>query len=275
MALANPRQLLHQASLAGTVVPAFNIDSPEMFLGVLDASCDADVPVIIQVTAETLGLWGWESLSAWLLTTIGQADIDVALMLDHSTQVTDITRAIELGFTGVMFDGSARPLAENIRVTATVIEAAAPSGCFVEGEVGHVSRDGEPPHWEHLTTVEEALSYYDATHVDALAVAVGTKHGHYRAAEDMDFGRLREIHEAVRTPLVLHGGSGLPADVLSQLSSLGITKVNIGTALRRAWWKTVSAHTDLKPREALTMARQAVSLRCRDIMGSLGARKSL
>lgn len=270
MGLANPRHLIHHASISGTIVPAFNIDSPDMFLGVLDAVQENQVPAIIQVTADTLNLWGWESLSAWLLATINQTASDVALMLDHSTRLDDILRAINLGFTGVMFDGSARPLLENIQVTTTVIESALKQGCFVEGEVGHVARDGEPPHWEHLTTVAEALSYYEATRVDALAVAVGTKHGHYRTAEDLDFGRLQEIHAAVKAPLVLHGGSGLPIDVLGQLSSLGITKVNVGTALRREWWAAVSAHTHLKPREALMKARQAVRSRCQDIIGALG-----
>jgi fructose/tagatose bisphosphate aldolase len=190
----------------------------------------------------------------------------VALLLDHAKHIPLITRAVDLGFQAVMYDGSALPLAENIANTQAVSGYARGRGCFVEGEVGHVARDGEPAEWEHLTAVDEALAYWNAVEIDALAVAVGSRHGHYRSAQDINVERVGAIYEAVAAPLVLHGGSGLPAELFHDVIHRGVAKVNIGTELRRVWWATMDASRAKKPREALLAAREAVAARATQII---------
>lgn len=250
-------------------VPAFNIDSIDMAMAVIAAAEEHDTGFILQVTAETLDIWGWEFLSQTLLNLVDQAAVPVALMLDHAKHLPFIIRAVDLGFHGVMYDGSALPLEENIANTQAASQYAKARGCFVEGEVGHVARDGEPAEWEHLTTVDEAARYFHSVEIDALAVAVGSKHGHYRSATDINIDRVREIFQEVQAPLVLHGGSGLPVSLFSAVIQGGVSKVNIGTELRRAWWSAMRESGDLKPREALREARKVVAERAGTIIAQI------
>ena len=263
------KNLVTSAQARGEAVAALNIDSIDTAMGVIMAAESAKSGFILQVTVETLEIWGWEFLTKTLLELINQAHVPIALLLDHAKNPESIRRAINLGFDAVMYDGSALPLGDNLAATREVVAYAQSYGVFVEGEVGHVARDGEPAQWEHLTSVEEATTYWSRAGVDALAVAVGSKHGHYRAKEDVHVERVREIAEATRAPLVLHGGSGMPADLFSDLIQAGIAKVNVGTALRRAWWAGIDATRDQKPREALLAARQRVLERSHKIIAQL------
>lgn len=256
--IGNAAGLLKEATAQSVAVPAFNIDSIEMAMGILDAAARSETGLILQVTVETLNIWGWNFLIPTLSRLIEASPVAAVLMLDHAKAIEDIIRAVDLGIKAVMFDGSAAPIDQNIRLTQSVVAYARPRGCFVEGEVGHVARDGEPIEWEHLTTVGEAQGYWRATGVDALAVAVGSKHGHYRSSTDVNLDRLNDIHQAVGAPLVMHGGSGMPRELFGPLCDRGIAKVNIGTELRRAWWDAVGLAATMKPREALLQARQNV-----------------
>lgn len=259
--LTSPKDLIHQARNKGGAVPALNIDSLEMAIGVIAAAEAQQINVLLQVTAETLNIWGWEVFSNALLFILRQARVNTGLILDHAKNVDDVKKAIDLGFSGVMFDGSALSLPENISLSIETVSYAKTGNCYVEGEVGHVARDGEPPAWEHLTTVEEAANYWNATGVDALAVAIGSKHGHYRTVSDIRVDRVQEICDKLGAPLVLHGGSGMPSDLFPILCSHGIAKVNIGTELRRVWWQAIENNCDRKPREALHAARMAIQKR--------------
>jgi fructose-bisphosphate aldolase class II len=272
--IGNPTQLIVDAKARGAAVAAFNVDSIDMAMGVIEAAQWLDTGFILQVTVETLDIWGWEFFSETVTRLISGPHIPIVLLLDHAKRVDDIRRAIDLGFPAVMFDGSALPLTENIAKTQEVVSYARAHGCFVEGEVGHVARDGEPAHWEHLTTIEEAKTYWDAAGVDALAVAVGSKHGHYRTPEDIHVDRVGEIFEVIHAPLVLHGGSGMPVELFSQLISRGIVKVNIGTELRRAWWSGIDGVEHAKPREALRAARAEVKARSIEIVQALNPASS-
>jgi fructose-bisphosphate aldolase class II len=256
--LTNPKNLIHQARDAGVAIPAFNIDSLEMAMGVISAAETKKVNILLQITVETLNIWGWDVFSDALLFILRQSDVNTGLILDHAKNVDDIKKAIDLGFSGVMFDGSALPLPENIALSLEAVSYAKTKNCYVEGEIGHVARDGEPPAWEHLTTVEEAWDYLSATRVDALAVAIGSKHGHYRNVSDIRMDRVQDIFATLGAPLVLHGGSGMPQKLFPILCSHGIAKVNIGTELRRVWWQAIENNRDRKPREAVQAARIAV-----------------
>lgn len=266
MALTVPTNLLSEAADRNALILAVNVDSWDMAHAVVRAAEEARTGVILQVTAETLDLWGWGNFSRALLDLIAKAGVEAGLLLDHETRMENIQRAITLGFTGVMYDGSALPFDLNVQSTQRVVELARGHGVSVEGEIGHVARDGEPPEWEHITTVAEAQEFYRETGVDALAVAIGTRHGHQRQASDLRLDRLAEIHRSVAVPLVLHGGSGLATAVLGQLGQLGVSKVNLGTGLRKIWWQTLLAAQDMKPRQALFAASEAIRSYLRDKM---------
>ncbi len=140
----------------------------------------------------------------------------------------EVLRALRYGATGIMIDASTLPLAENIAATKNVVDMCAECGVSVEGELGHVGTTKDSVMAEY-TKVDEAVRFVDETGVSALAVMVGTAHGHYKQAPVLAIDRIAEIHAATKAHLVLHGGSGVPDDQIRAAVAAGIRKVNFGT----------------------------------------------
>lgn len=242
-----------------TAIAGFNIDSLDMAWAVIDAAEAANRPIFLQVTKETLDLMGWDRGIKALTDLLAMTNIPVSLHLDHAKDIDTIQRALDHGFTSVMFDGSALPLQDNINQTQKVVNLAKSYNALTEGEIGHVARDGESPEYNrHLTTVAEAVLFFNATSVDLLAIAIGTRHGTNIGPNTINLDRLVQIHEAMAVPLVLHGGSGISKSSEKEVISRGITKINIGTQLRKIWWSTINKNTQLKPREVLFDIRNEI-----------------
>jgi fructose-bisphosphate aldolase class II len=167
--------------------------------------------------------------------------VPVVLHLDHTFEIRVIREAIEAGFTSVMIDQSAKPLEENIAVSADVVRLAHASNVSVEAELGKIGTTDfveTDEDVEHFTDPEEAQRFVAETGVDALAVAIGTAHGHYTTRKPrVDLERLKAIRALTPVHLVLHGGSGVPAAMIHDAIRLpggGISKVNIATDLEHA-----------------------------------------
>lgn len=164
------------------------------------------------------------------------ARVPVALALDHGKAFSLIGQAFRAGFTGLMIDASSEPLAENIRQTAAVVKMAHTAGVCVEGELGHIA---DAPTYEladasvKMTQVADVLPFIEQTHIDLLAISVGTAHGLYPAGvkPKIDFQRLEELHAVSTRPLALHGGSGTPAEDIRRVSEFGVAKINVGAAV--------------------------------------------
>lgn len=160
------------------------------------------------------------------------ARIPFVLHLDHATDIRTIEDAIALGFSSVMFDGSRLPLEENIRRTREVVDFAHGSGVSVEGELGYLNKeDGTGQSRLECTGVDESALFVAETGVDALAVAVGNAHGVYKEEPRIDLVRIREIHDRLKVPLVLHGSSGIPPEVLVRCFGAGVKKINVNTEI--------------------------------------------
>ena len=140
-----------------------------------------------------------------------------------------------------MIDGSKLPFKENIEITRRVVEVAHAAGVSVESELGHVAQNSDNNDiTQFFTRPEDARQFVEETGVDALAVAIGTAHGFYKGEVKLDFARLEEIRDAVgETALVLHGGSGVPNNLLRRSVKSGITKINFGTELKNAFTMAV------------------------------------
>jgi ketose-bisphosphate aldolase len=189
----------------------------------------------------------------------------VALHLDHGASYELAARCVEAGYTSVMIDGSKLPFDENVEVTRRVVEMAHAAGVSVEGELGHVAHNEEGGDITRFyTRPEDAARFVEATGVDALAVAVGTAHGFYKGEVRLDFDRLRQIHDAVgeRARLVLHGGSGVPDELLRRAVESGIAKINFGTELKNAFTlavkRSLSASDEIDLRKTFAPAIEAV-----------------
>ncbi len=141
--------------------------------------------------------------------------------------------ALQLGFSSIMFDASAKERSINIQETREIVKIAHAFGASVEGEIGHVGDGAEADNdnTASYTSPQEAYEYIMETGVDACAVAIGTAHGAYKSAPKLDLDRLAQIRAAVSVPLVLHGGSGLSDDDFKNSIQRGIAKVNIFTDL--------------------------------------------
>ena len=230
--LVNLKDVLIPAQKGGYAVGLFNTTDTDMLEGVLAAAEELRAPVIIG-TAEVLLPFGELKLIAPSVRAAAErATVPVVLHYDHGLTVERCIEALDLGFTSIMFDGSAGDADANVELTRKVVEMCHARGVTVEGEIGHVGNaDVEGDQDNNYTTPEEAKAFVEATGVDALAVAIGTAHGAYKHKPCLDLDRLAAIRNTIDTPLVLHGGSGLTDDDFRNTIKNGIAKVNIFTDL--------------------------------------------
>jgi len=239
MALVTLREMLGHARRNGYAVPMFNVVSIEFLDAILRAAVDARSPVILGVAEVHLEYVSLDLLAPAIHEAARSAPIPVVVHFDHGETLEAVIRAIRAGFTSVMLDASEHPFEENVRITREVVRVARAVGASVEGEIGRMvgaeaSLVPKEAREEFFTDPEEAAEFVRMTGVDALAVSVGTVHGRYKGEPRLDFERLRRISELVPVPLVLHGGSGTPADQLRRAVELGVAKVNFFTDLQVA-----------------------------------------
>ena len=231
--LVNLNEVLKKAQKGKYAVGLFNTTDTDMLQAVIEAAEESNSPVILG-TAEVLLPYGELKLIApSVIAAAKRAQVPVVVHYDHGLTFDRCIEALKLGFSSIMFDGSAKPYEQNIAETREMVKIAHAFGATVEGEIGHV---GEAAKEDNLltdmyTTPEEAKAYLEATGVDALAVAIGSAHGVYKKKPMLNIERLKEISSTVKVPLVLHGGSGLSDDDFKNTIRNGIAKVNIFTDL--------------------------------------------
>lgn len=195
-----------------------------------------------------------------------KASVPVTLSLDHGKEPVKIRQAFRAGFSGLMIDASAFPLAENIRQTREVTELAASVGLCVEGELGHLA---DAPRYDHATNADlmtqpaDVVPFVEQTGIDLLAVSVGTAHGMYAPGVKpaLDFDRLAGLQRVSPVPLALHGGSGTPFDQLQRCPSFGVAKINVGAAIfeagKAALLHTLCHDSAIELADALSVMEQA------------------
>ena len=231
--LVNLNAVLADAQRNHYAVGLFNTTDTDMLEAVIAAAEETRSPVIIG-TAEVLLPHGELSLIApSVLAAAKRATVPVVMHYDHGLTFDRCMEALQLGFSSVMFDGSAGDYQKNIADTREIVKIAHAFGATVEGEIGHVGQADQEDNdaTDLYTRVDEAVEYLNATGVDALAVSIGTAHGAYKSKPKLDFDRLTDLSTALPVPLVLHGGSGLSDDDFRRSISCGISKVNIFTDL--------------------------------------------
>lgn len=231
--LVNLNAVLADAQKNHYAVGLFNTTDTDMLEAVISAAEETHSPVIIG-TAEILLPHGELKLIApSVLAAAKRATVPVVMHYDHGLTFDRCMEALQLGFSSVMFDGSAGDYQKNIADTREIVKIAHAFGATVEGEIGHVGQADQEDNdaTDLYTRVDEAVEYLNATGVDALAVSIGTAHGAYKSKPKLDFDRLTDLHAALPVPLVLHGGSGLSDDDFRRSISCGISKVNIFTDL--------------------------------------------
>lgn len=231
------------AAAAPGAVGSFNVLDVDMALAIADAAETEKRPVIIGVASRHFDVVRAEMFASALLRVAERCGQKVALHLDHATpaQMDMIRRALDAGFTSIMIDGSELPLAKNISASAAVVELCKKYGASVEGELGGIA--GEEGEADQAADAPEKLPYTDAAEaaryvresgVDALAIAVGTAHGIYKAAPEISFSTIEAVAAAVNVPLVLHGATGVREEDIRRCVRLGIRKINFFSGFLQA-----------------------------------------
>ena len=244
MPLCNMKDLLKKAEEGNYAVGSFSIANMEMILGVIKAAEETRSPIILQIAEVRLNHSPLDIIGPAMLAAAKNASVPVAVHLDHGTSLECIGKALRLGFTSVMFDGSHLPFEENVEMTKAVVEMAKGTGAAVEAEIGCVggSEDGSVDIAMRCTSPEQAKLFSERTGVDCLAIAIGNAHGFYKDEPELRFDILSEVDRLVDVPLVLHGGTGISEEDFIRCHQNGIKKINIATA--------TFASTEKKVREA-------------------------
>ncbi len=230
--LVNMKTLLADAEKGNYAVGSFSVANMEMVLGVIKAAEELRAPIILQIAEVRLKQSPLAVIGPLMVAAAKGAKVPVAVHFDHGKTMEKISEALEIGFTSVMFDGSHLPLDENIAQTQRVIEKASQYGAAVEAEIGCVggSEDGSEDIAINCTNPADAVRFEQETGVDALAIAIGNAHGNYKSTPKLRFDILEEVERITKTPLVLHGGTGITPDDFVRCSKTGIKKINIATA---------------------------------------------
>ncbi|WP_297281207.1 class II fructose-1,6-bisphosphate aldolase [uncultured Anaerococcus sp.] len=230
--LVNAKEMLDKAYENGYAIGHFNTNNLEWTKAILEAAEEKQTAVIIAASEGANKYMGGYKVVADLVKNLHDSlniTVPVAIHLDHGTY-EGAKACIEAGYTSVMFDGSSLPLEENLEKTREIVELAHSKNISVEGEVGGIGgeEDGVTSAGE-LADVEECKKLADCG-IDFLAAGIGNIHGVYPDDwQGLSFDRLQEISDAVKMPIVLHGGTGIPEDQIKKAISLGVSKINVNT----------------------------------------------
>ena len=233
------KEVLKEANDLNMAVGAFNTHNLEMLPAIIKAAVKEKTPVIVQTSCGTANYIGHKNLVSICKSMADEYGAEVVLHLDHAKDYDEIRKAIDAGYSSVMFDGSSLPLKENILGTKRVVAYAKKYGVSVEAELGTVggTEDGIAVAQDEVryTDPADAVEFVKQTGIDALAVAIGTNHGQYKSKTNINFERLKEIKDVVDIPLVIHGGTGVKEEDVKKVIDLGIRKFNVGTELLVGW----------------------------------------
>ena len=259
MSIVNAKEIMIPAAKEGWAVGAFNVTDLLQFEAVIDAAIEKKAPVIVQTSVKPSQFLGTNMMVAIYRTLAESAPVPVCLHLDHSTSIDYCKKCADAGYTNIMIDASKQSYEENIRQTKEVVDYCHSVGNIsVEGELGTVGGVEDQikvaADEAQLANPEQSIEFVERTGVDIFAPAIGTAHGVYKTKNPkIDFERMATIHKmlnsnGIKTPLVVHGGTGLPDDYVAKLLAAGGAKFNVSTELKHtlldAKWEYLSAHRD-------------------------------
>lgn len=259
MSIANAKEVTLVAAQKGYAVGAFNVTDLLQFEAVIDAAIETKSPVMVQTSVKPSQFLGTDMMVAIYRTLAEKAPVPVVLHLDHCTEVDYCKKCADAGYTNIMIDASKQSYEENIRQTKEVVDYCHSVGNIsVEGELGTVGGVEDQikvaEDEAQLANPEQSVEFVKRTGVDIFAPAIGTAHGVYKTKNPkIDTERMATIHKmlngnGIKTPLVVHGGTGLPEDTIKKLLAAGGAKFNVSTELKRvlidAKWEYISAHRE-------------------------------
>jgi len=244
MSIVNAKEILIEAARGKYAIGAFNITDLIQLEGVVDAAVEKKSPLIIQTSVKPSKFLGANVMVAIYKTIAASAPIPICLHLDHCTEVDYCKKCADTGYTNIMIDASKQTFEENIHQTKEIVDYCHKVGDIsVEGELGTVSGVEDQvkvaENEAALANPTQSVVFVERTGLDLFAPAIGTAHGVYKTKNPkVDFERLAKINQllngkTIKTPLVVHGGTGLPEDYIQKLIAAGGAKFNVSTELKR------------------------------------------
>jgi len=289
MSIVNAKEIMVEAAKGKYAVGAFNITDLIQMEGVVDAAIEKKSPLIIQTSVKPSKFLGTKVMVAIYRAIASAAPIPICLHLDHCTEMDYCKTCADAGYTNIMIDASKQPYEENIRQTKEVVDYSHKVGDIsVEGELGTVSGVEDQikvaEDETQLANPVQAVEFVERTGLDIFAPAIGTAHGVYKTKNPkVDFERLGKINQllnggGIKTPLVVHGGTGLPEDYIKKLIEMGGAKFNVSTELKRtlidAKYEYITDHREeYDPGKVDVAARDAIRKAVGhwiDMLGSAG-----
>ncbi|ADI00663.1 class II fructose-1,6-bisphosphate aldolase [Salisediminibacterium selenitireducens] len=280
MPLVSMTDMLNKAFQNQYAVGQFNINNLEWTQAILQAAEEEQSPVILGVSEGAAKYMGGFKLITAMVKELMESQgttVPVAIHLDHGQSIENCKKAVDAGFTSVMIDGSHHPIEENIEMTKAVVEYAHARGASVEAEVGTVGGEEDGViGGVNYADLEECVRITKEGKADALAAALGSVHGPYQGEPKLGFKEMEEIANATKTPLVLHGGSGIPTHQVKKAIEFGHAKINVNTECQIEWTKAVREKlaNDEKvydPRKVIGPGKEAIVRVVKDKMQEFGS----
>lgn len=245
-------EVLDVAEARKIAIGAFNISSLECIQAIINVAEELQQPVIISYGPGHAMIISLDVIGPIMVMMAKKATVPVCVHLDHCEDLAIIEAALEMGFTSVMYDGSVLPFEENVANSQKTVALAKKYNASVEAEIGSMgeaefgskdAEDGEARESSY-TNVEETVKFVEATKIDALACSFGTVHGIYSAEPCLDFDRVKDIHNHINIPIVMHGGSGVPDEDVRKCIANGVRKINYYTYMAKAAGAAVKEYCD-------------------------------
>ena len=225
------KNILKMAESKDMAIAAFNVTSLEGVLAVIEAAEDEDTPVILQFANAAHSKYiSLEDIGRVMVAFANKSKVPVCVHLDHGNNFDEIKRALDLGFTSIMYDGSELSLKQNIANTKYAKILADEYGASIEAELGSMGTEGENENiLGAYTDPEVARVFVNETGIDALAASFGTVHGIYKSRPNLDFDIISGIRKLSGIPVVMHGGSGISDSDFKKCIDCGVRKINYYT----------------------------------------------
>ncbi|MBI9104589.1 MAG: class II fructose-bisphosphate aldolase [Spirochaetales bacterium] len=254
MSIVTNKQLLDHAKAGKYAVAAFNTNNLEYIQAIIEAAKELNAPVIVEAAQSEIDYMDGYAFTAIVRALAERKPIPVGIHLDHGPSYEEAVRCFRYGFTSVMYDGSALPLEDNIANTKKVVEAAHACGVSVEGEIGVIGQAEDGPEGPQndnfgLADPDECERFVKETGVDCFAAAIGNAHGLYKKEPELRFDLLAEVEKRCQVPLVLHGGTGIPEADLRKAITMGVSKINFSTVMRKGCIETLTETLNSNPGE--------------------------
>ena len=273
MPLVNMKPMLREAMEQGYAVAAFNLVDYGTTKAMVRAAEELKAPVIIQVSTKTIKYYSHQEIFNWVRDLAVNSPSPIVLHLDHCKDLDVIRKCAETGWTSVMIDASELPFEENLKLSRQAFEIASAHGIGLEAEIGQILGVEDDmvvhEHESHLTDPAEAERFCRELDLAAFAAAIGSAHGYNTGDPVIAYDLIKEINGRTKTPMALHGGTGLDEETIKRCIALGCAKINISTNLKHVFVESFvdyhKAHpTDFEPLRLITAQFDA----CKDLFKS-------